>query len=66
MSLKETHDIGEELQKKIERIPEVERVFKENFSYYELKMLLFYLGICPSLIMNLIIKLVMSIKLSEK
>lgn len=26
MSLKEAHDIGEELQKKIERIPEVERV----------------------------------------
>jgi len=27
MSLKEAHNIGEELQKKIERIPEVERVF---------------------------------------
>jgi hypothetical protein len=26
MSLKEAHNIGEELQKKIERIPEVERV----------------------------------------
>lgn len=26
MSLREAHDIGEELQKKIERIPEVERV----------------------------------------
>lgn len=26
MSLREAHDIGEELQKKIERLPEVERV----------------------------------------
>jgi hypothetical protein len=32
MSLKEAHNIGEELQKKIERIPEVERVCRqENF-----------------------------------
>lgn len=30
MSLKEAHDIGEELQKKIERIPEVERVYQTN------------------------------------
>jgi hypothetical protein len=34
MSLKEAHNIGEELQKKIERIPEVERVFSRiNLSY---------------------------------
>lgn len=34
MSLKEAHDIGEELQKKIERIPEVERVdFLRSFSF---------------------------------
>jgi hypothetical protein len=31
MTLKEAHDIGEELQKKMERIPEVERVFKKKF-----------------------------------
>jgi divalent metal cation (Fe/Co/Zn/Cd) transporter len=31
MSLKEAHDIGEELQKKIERIPEVERVFSRKY-----------------------------------
>ena len=31
MSLKKAHDIGEALQKKIERIAEVERVGRENF-----------------------------------
>jgi hypothetical protein len=30
MSLKEAHNIGEELQKKIERIPEVERVCRRE------------------------------------
>jgi len=33
MSLKEAHDIGEELQKKIERIPEVERVYLIYFFF---------------------------------
>lgn len=34
MSLKEAHDIGEELQKKIERVPEVERViFMRDYSF---------------------------------
>jgi hypothetical protein len=33
MSLKEAHNIGEELQKKIERMPEVERVCRDERSF---------------------------------
>ncbi|CAF3507612.1 unnamed protein product [Rotaria sp. Silwood1] len=36
MSLKEAHNIGEELQKKIESIPEVERVPKTNSAFVHL------------------------------
>jgi hypothetical protein len=49
MSLKEAHDIGEELQKKIERMPEVERVFNKNYLFFFLiKKNIFNLGICSS------------------
>jgi hypothetical protein len=33
MSLKEAHNIGEELQKKIERMPEVERVYQRKILF---------------------------------
>ena len=50
MSLKEAHDIGEELQKKIERIPEVERVFSKtvNYCFSSIKSIFLNLGICSS------------------
>jgi hypothetical protein len=48
MSLKEAHNIGEELQKKIERMPEVERVCQDETSFLLLKTGLFFLGICSS------------------
>ena len=47
MLLKEAHDIGEELQKKIERIPEVERVRSHrSFSPLGKNKRTFFLGIC--------------------
>ena len=46
MSLKEAHNIGEELQKKIERIPEVERVCQ--IEKKDLSQLSFFKGICAS------------------
>lgn len=63
MSLREAHDIGEDLQKKIERIPEVERVFLINFiSFSKLKIITKFRHLCI-LIMNITIKLVMNTKL---
>jgi hypothetical protein len=65
MSLKEAHDIGEELQKKIERIPEVERVFLNDLiCFFSLKKNFYFRHLFIS-IMNLIIKLVTNIKLFE-
>jgi len=49
MSLKEAHNIGEELQKKIERIPEVERVNSLFFLLINPRMfLVLNLGVCTS------------------
>ena len=63
MSLKEAHDIGEELQKKIERIPEVERVrFLQSFSTSKQYFFTRHLFIS---ITNLITKLVMNTKWFE-
>ena len=63
MVLKEAHDIGESLQKKIEDIPDVERVCLNKFFVYSIDLIVLSFRHLFISIMNTIIILRLNIKL---